>query len=179
MKMRHAVTGSTLIEVLVALLVACLGLLGMVRLSAAAIGHEKSAQLRLTGLTLARQYAEHARLNVYGFDLGAYRLALDEAPPDPPALDADADDLLAARSVAEVDRAAFVRAVALALPEGRVRVDSTPTDTARNLDVWLLWRDIAMDPNDSLDVAATQQCPQDLEDSDRKGARCMHFRVGL
>lgn len=179
MKTRRILQGATLIEVLVALLVACLGLLAMARLSAAAIGHQKSAQLQLTGLTLARQYAERARLNVYGFDLGAYSIALGEAPPQPPTLDPDADDLPAAQAVAEADRGSFLRTVARVLPEGRARVDSLPSDTARLLDIWLLWRDTAIDPANSLDAAGTQQCPQNLDAQTRQGARCMHFRVGL
>jgi len=57
--------GAGLIEVLVALLIISLGLMSMARLSATTIGFNKGAQVRLVALSLANQYAEHARLNVY------------------------------------------------------------------------------------------------------------------
>lgn len=180
MKNHPAMRGSTLIEVLVALLVACVGLLGMARLSAASIGHQKSAQLRLTGLTLANQYAERARLNVYGFDLDHYSIKLDDLSPEDPQLDADADDLTAAAAVARADRSDFLTAVAAVLPEGRARVVSRPSATARDLDIWLLWRDTPVDAANSLGTAGGHQCPQsDFDDAARNGAQCMHFRVGL
>lgn len=170
--------GSTLIEVLVAILIACVGLLAMARLSAAAISHQKSAQLRLTGLSLAQQYAERARLNVYGYDMGAYTIALGDSAPKRPILKADADDEAAARDLAQEDRAVFITQVGSALAAGRVRVDSLPSATARELDIWLLWSDTSLDDADSLG-AASQQCPDDLDDTAREGARCMHFRVSL
>ena len=176
---RRAARGSTLIEVLIALLVACIGLLAMARLSAASLSHQKSAQMRLMGQNLAQQYAEHARLNVYGFDLGAYDLGLDSAAPADAILDANATDLVAATAVAQADQRAFLQTVALVLPEGRAQVISRPSATARDLDVWLLWRDTPADAADNLSAAATRQCPQGLDDDDRRGASCMHFRVGL
>lgn len=172
------VRGSTLIEVLVAILIACIGLLAMARLSAAAISHQKSAQMRLTGLSLAQQYADRARLNVYGYDLGLYTLALADTVPSRPGLDVDANDLTAAQNLAQVDRSVFLTMVSAALPEGRVRVDSLPSATSRDLDIWLLWRDTAFDDADTLG-AADQQCPDDLSTTARNGARCMHFRVNL
>lgn len=173
-----AVRGSTLIEVLVAILIASIGLLAMARLSAAAISHQKSAQMRLTGLSLAQQYADRARLNVYGYDLGLYTLALGDTAPTRPRLDVDADELTAAQNLAQDDRSVFLSIVRTALPEGRVRVDSLPTATSRDLDIWLLWRDTALDDADTLG-AANQQCPDDLNANARNGARCMHFRVNL
>lgn len=179
MSPRHAARGSTLIEVLIALLVACVGLLAMARLSAAAIGHQKSAQLRLLGQTLVQQYAERARLNVYGFDLGAYDLALGATAPAAAPLDPDAADLAAAQAVAQADQREFLQAVASALPEGRTQAHSQPSATARDLDVWLLWRDTPVSDAQGLVPAATRQCPPGLSESDRQGASCMHFRVGL
>ena len=170
--------GSTLIEVLVAILIACVGLLAMARLSAAAIGHQKSAQLRLAGLSLAQQYAERARLNVYGYDLGGYTIGLDDVVPTRPTLNANAADETAASELAQDDRAVFMAIVNAALPDGRARVDSLPTATSRDLDVWLLWRDTALADADTLGAAA-HQCPDGLSDQVRDGARCMHLRVSL
>ncbi|HSX95346.1 MAG TPA: type IV pilus modification protein PilV [Hydrogenophaga sp.] len=173
--------GSTLIEVLIALLIACIGLLAMTRLAASALGHQKAAQMRLLGQTLAQQYAERARLNVYGFDLGGYDISLGDSAPEEPALNADATDLAAASAMAQADQREFLQAVANALPNGRAQAVARRgvATTARDLDVWLLWRDTPVDDADSLDSAARRQCPQGLKDADRRGASCMHFRVGL
>lgn len=171
--------GATLIEVLIALLVACIGLLAMARLSSAALGHQKAAQMRLLGQTLAQQYAERARLNTYGFDLAQYDLALGAAAPDEIVPDPNALDLDAAQTIAQVDRRTFLQDVATALPEGRVQAVSHRSATERALDLWLLWRDTPVDDADSLGPAAVRQCPQGLSDTDRQGASCMHFRVGL
>lgn len=179
MSARRASRGSTLIEVLIALLLACVGLLAMARLSAAAISHQKSAQVRLLGQTLAQQYAERARLNIYGFDLGAYNLALGSALPAAATLDPDAADLAAAQAVAQADQREFLQAVANVLPEGRARADSRPSATARDLDIWLLWRDTPVNGANSLGPATTWQCPQGLSETDRRGASCLFFRVGL
>lgn len=75
--------GAGLVEVLVAFLLISLATLGVVRLTANNIGIDKGTQLRLTALSLANQYAERARLNVYGFDLGLYAISPQDAvPPD-------------------------------------------------------------------------------------------------
>ena len=84
-----------------------------------------------------------------------------------------------AQAVAQADQREFLQAVASALPEGRAQARSLPSATARNLDVWLLWRDTPVSDAQGLVPAATRQCPQGLSDSDRQGASCMHFRVGL
>lgn len=177
--LRRRPRGATLIEVLVALLIACIGLLAMSRLSASALSHQKAAQLRLLGQTLSQQYAERARLNVYGFDLGAYDISLGAAADTKkPSLLVDAADLDAARAVAQLDQQEFLRAVANALPDGRAQA-TAPRDvaaTARDLDIWLLWLDTPIDDPASI---AAQQCPPNLTEADRRGARCMHFRVGL
>ncbi|MCU0943689.1 MAG: prepilin-type N-terminal cleavage/methylation domain-containing protein [Hydrogenophaga sp.] len=172
--------GAGLIEVMVALLVMSFGLLAMVRLSSNALLHQKSAQVRLVGMSLAQYYAERARLNVYGFDLGLYDIEVGHAlPSTEPAPDPDADDLTAAAAIAGADQWTFLTLVAGTLPDATVQVTTYPKDSARELDVWLLWRDTAADKADSLAAAAAHQCPADLSANDRDGRSCMHFRVGL
>jgi type IV pilus assembly protein PilV len=171
--------GASLVEVLIALLVISVGLLGMARLSAAAIGHTKSSQVRLVAQGLVQNYAERARLNVYGFDLGAYAIALNSAPPLAPALDPDADDEDGALTMAQLDRREFLQSLAAELPAARAIVVSRPTADARNMDVWVLWPDVAADAGNSLANASTDACPTALTDQDRGDDSCMHFRVSL
>jgi type IV pilus assembly protein PilV len=172
--------GTGLIEVLVAIAVMSFGLLAMARLGASALLHQKAAQMRLTGVSLAQYYAERARLNVYGFDLGGYDIAFGTRPAgSAPVLDANAADTDAARNVAAADQQAFLQLVASSLPDGAAEVVSRPSAQARELDIWLLWRDTSTDPANSLDGAARHACNKDLSESDRDGRSCMHFRVGL
>jgi type IV pilus assembly protein PilV len=176
---RRGQRGASLVEVLIALLVISLGLLGMARLGSAAIGHTKSSQVRAVAQGLAQSYAERARLNLYGFDLGAYDIALGAAIPQAQALDVDADDLPAATAVAAQDQREFLQSLGSALPAARAIVVSRPSATARDMDVWLLWPDVAIDANDSLTQASVASCPANLTAGQRAGNSCMHFRVGL
>ena len=183
---KPAQMGTSMVEILVALLVISLGLLGIAGLSAATFGYNKAAQVRLTGLNLVNDYADRARLNVYGYDLGKYAIALADVPAAS-AVTAAKDamkagetvTLTAAENVAAYDRQLFQRTVASRLPQGRAVVASNPTVNARNLDVWLLWREPTTTTGDSLFGAGQANCPSDLSDADKAIYNCMYFKVGL
>lgn len=179
--------GASMIEVLVALLIVSLGLLGIGGISAATFGYNKAAQLRLTGLSLVNDYADRARLNVYGYDLGNYAIALADAVPSSEDVE-DARGALvvneavaatAAANVAQFDRELFQRMVADRLPQGRAIVVTNPTVNARNFDVWLLWQEPQTDLGDSLFLAGQFNCPDNLSEEDQAIYSCMYFKVGL
>lgn len=176
-------SGASLIEVLVAVLVFSIGLLGMAGLASATFGYNKTAQLRMTGLTLANDYAERARMNIAGFDNDGYTLALSDSAPskfvfDNTAID-QADDTTAASNVAQSDRYEFLTEVARRLPGGEavVKVASTPSTRNRGMDLWILWQE----PNTSADVFTNNQasCPEDLSTDNKAIYSCMYFRVVL
>lgn len=135
--------GASMIEILVALLLVSFGLLGIGGLTAATFGFNKAAQVRLTGLGLVNDYADRARLNIYGYDLGHYAIKLSDAAPSDSEMDQAAADMkvdevtasTAANHVAVFDRRLFQRTVANRLPQGRAVVITNPTTEARNLDV--------------------------------------------
>ncbi|WP_171019878.1 hypothetical protein [Hydrogenophaga sp. 2FB] len=176
-----------MIEILVALLLVSFGLLGIGGLTAATFGYNKAAQLRLTGLSLVNDYADRARLNIYGYDLGQYAIALsDEAPTDDEMDEAQtgmqANEVVvstAAEKVAIFDRGLFQRTVANQLPQGRAVVITNPTAQARNLDVWLLWQEPTTTTGDSLFLAGQFNCPSNLSAADKAIYSCMYFKVGL
>jgi len=171
--------GLALIEVLVALLLVGLGLLALARLTGRSLAQQKAAQLALTAATLAQHHAEHARLNLYGFDLGGYDLGADDTRSAPSPLDPDADDRTAALAVARADREDLLTRLAQDLPDGAARAVSHADASARTLDIWLLWRDPATGPASDLDTALRRACPPDLGETARRGRRCLHWRVGL
>lgn len=166
--------GSSLIEVLVALLIISLGLISMARLSATTIGFNKGAQVRLVALSLANQYAERARLNVYGFDLGVYDIALNEIEPGVPVVNVDANDLPAATTVAQGDKREFIGQVASHLPQGLVVVKTSRAQAARDMDVWILWQDVSTEQSGGLLAAGESQCPAGVN-----GNSCFYVKVRL
>lgn len=169
--------GASMLEILVALLVISLGLLGVAGLSAATFSYNKTAQIRLTGLALVNDYADRARVNVYGYDLGDYSIALTDTvattdDPDPNQTNAQT----AAQAVAARDKADFMTAVASRLPQGKAVVVSTPSASARDMDIWLLWKEPQTGDNDTLFSASQDNCPNVSGTDDYN---CMYFKVGL
>jgi type IV pilus assembly protein PilV len=180
---RSPQSGASLIEVLVAVLLVSVGLLGIAGLSGATYGYNKNAQIRLVGMGLVNDYADRARVNVYGFDLGSYSITKGTDPGDitVPTLDPDAtDNATAAGNVALYDKADFLTAVKDRLPEGTAVVDSDISATGRGMDVWLLWKE-PQNEDDTLFTTAQENCPKSIVDDadDKKVYSCMYFKVGL
>lgn len=182
--------GSSLIEVLVAILLVSVGLLGIAGLSGATFSYNKASQLRLTGLALVNDYADRARVNVYGYDLGNYDIALSAPTPTGTpsylpnvATDTDVAAATAAANVAQFDRQDFLTAVASRLPGGDAVVVSTPTAAARDMDVWILWTEPQATAGvgfaGSLFTAAQGNCPSTLTPAEQAIYSCMYFKVDL
>ncbi len=189
--MRHSQLGASMIEVLVAILLVSVGLLGIAGLSGATFNYNKVSQMRLTGIALVNDLADRARVNVYGYDRGAYDIALSDnyggTVPDPdfnpldpadPTYNATAADSLAA---ADVDQ--FLRSVRNRLPQGDAVVMGAgagrASATSRDLDVWLLWQEPSTDAGDTLFGAGQGNCPSSLTTAERAVYSCMYFKVGL
>lgn len=179
--------GASMLEVLVALLIISFGLLGIGGISVATLGYNKAAQLRLTGLSLVNDYADRARLNVYGFDLGDYAIAIGDALPSRTEakaaledLDPDEDDpATAAQAVASADKAQFQRTVADRLPQGRVIAATSGPGSDRTLNIWLLWQEPQTALDDNLFVSGQFNCPETLTAEQQAIYSCMYFNIGL
>jgi type IV pilus assembly protein PilV len=181
------VRGYSLLEVLVALFVISIGLLGIAGLSAGTLNYNKAAQFRLTGITLVNDYADKARANVFGYDRGGYNITLGSAVTLP-TLDLDeAVAATAADAVAQYDRSLFLTTVAGRLPGGTAVVTSNPTANSRNLDIWLLWEEAkaaqkdvdGATEDDKLFTAGQKNCPSTLSADEKAKYSCMYFSVGL
>lgn len=189
-------TGFSMIEVLVSVLLVSIGLLGIAGLSGATFGYNKVAQMRLTGIALVNDFADRARINVYGYDLRNYDIALGDTfqsspvvVPDSnltldPAIEANALTLANDLAAADVDQ--FLRAVSRRLPQGDAVVISRPTGTHRDMDIWLLWQeprtgdDVNVDEGDRwLFDNAQVNCPNTLTAAQRLVYSCMYFKTGL
>jgi type IV pilus assembly protein PilV len=177
---RSAQAGYSLLEVLVAILLVSVGLLGMAGLSAATFSYNKSAQIRLIGLALVNDYADRARVNIYGFDLNEYAIADDAtAPTSAPTATADAsevDEKTAAKAVAADDKNQFMYMVSQRLPSGKAVVETTRSVKERSMDVYLMWKEPQAASGDTLLTAVQGNCPGGEND---KGYSCIKFEVGL
>jgi type IV pilus assembly protein PilV len=182
--------GASMIEVLVSILLVSVGLLGIAGLSGATFSYNKASQMRLTGIALANDLADRARVNVYGYDLGAYDIDLSDTPASTPVtvpdanLDLDpsilADATTAANGLAAADVDQFLRNVSNRLPQGRAVVVSRPGATTRDLDVWLLWQEAATDRGGvEIFDAGKPNCPSTLTSDEQDIYSCMYFKVGL
>lgn len=177
----NRMVGSTLVEVLVALLIISLGLLGIGGLAASTFSFNKTAQLRLTGTALVNDFADRARLNVFGYDLGGYNVAYGDAVPAMLPFNIDeADDATAAALVASNDRSDFMQTVAGRLPQGQVVVATAPAAN-RSMDIWLVWQEPEADAGPALSLfeAGQRNCPEDLPAAVTSLASCMYFKINL
>lgn len=185
----HRQSGFSLIEVLVSILLISVGLLGIAGLSGATFGYNKVSQLRLTGISLVNDFADRARVNVYGFDLGGYSVTLNATPASnpvtvsssnlslDPSIAANAKVLANDLAAADVDQ--FLRSVAARLPQGRAVVVSRPAVTTRDMDIWLLWQEPQTTAGDTLFGAGQGNCPNNLSAANQAIYSCMYFKVAL
>lgn len=83
---RRSIRGFTLLEVLIALLIFSLGLLGMAGLLTVSVKTNHSAYLRTQAFLLAQDMADRMRANGAGLWANAYTLNAISTPPATPAL---------------------------------------------------------------------------------------------
>jgi type IV pilus assembly protein PilV len=185
-----------MIEVLVSILLVSVGLLGIAGLSGATFGFNKAAQMRLTGVALVNDFTDRARINVFGYDMRNYDIALtDDAQTIPvavpnlnlsldPSNEANASAVATALAASDVDR--FLRTVRSSLPQGDAVVISRPDPVRRDLDIWLLWIEPQTGNDEDTDKGelrlfnrAQVNCPNTLTAAQQRIYSCMYFKTGL
>jgi type IV pilus assembly protein PilV len=170
--------GSSLLEVMIAVLILSFGLLGLGGLAAAAQRYAKMAQFQSVGTLMAADLGERMRGNIDGFRQGSYVRAnaySTEAVELPSCTNSTACTVA---EMAALDMAEWVGELQKRLPGGdaHVKLDAA---NALATDIWILW----MDPQASdLSVAASTDCPAaalaGLAD-DAPRPRCMYYRISL
>lgn len=188
---RHLARGTSLIEVLVALLVMTLGLLAMISLHTASVRYHKMAEFRSVATQLAEDFGDRMRANLTGVRNGNYVVATpwvaeQAAVPDPgipcAALGTCAANATAAQ-VAASDIAQWTNNAVGILPGVGVHA-VRPAGAAANsmvMDVWITWLDPGEDATEAaanLSLQGAYVCPATLGQVPAE-LRCLRYRFTL
>jgi len=178
---RKRVGGASLIEVLVSVLLASIGLLALSGANVVSIRYSKMSQYRGTATMLAADLAERMRSNQAG--LASYAVADDfAAQATPPTVSTACETYSSpctSATLAAYDLANWKILVRAQLPEGSVYV--TPSTAVLAADVWVAWRDpaVAAPSENTTDARSTtgKECPSNF--SSDQSVRCSYFRINI
>lgn len=178
--LRFHIKGVSLIEVLIAIVVASIGLLALAGVNTAAIRYTKMSQYRGTATLLANDIGERIRANRLG--AGSYVVGTDFSTqatlPSAPAKLCDSYGggvPCTAAEVATADLYTWQLRVREQLPNGSVFIAYQNVQNA--YDVWLVWRDPAVASDDV--VSTGSECPGALTVAADPSVRCSYFRINV
>ena len=179
-------SGVSLIEVLVAMLIASLGILSMIAMQINATKYTKTSEVRTMGTLLVGDLTDRMRANKAGFLADGYfinpetKYPADGVVAEPSALTTcnTAASKCDVAQLAAQDLADWQRSVFFALPGGSARISKPDLTGSENAaDIWLIWAPPQGDA--SFDNNATE-CPKDaMPDKATVTPRCLHFRVNI
>jgi type IV pilus assembly protein PilV len=130
-------SGFTLLEVMIAVLVLGIGLLGLAHLQITTLKHNQSAEFRSKASVMAAGMLDRMRANQVAAQNGNYALAVDADPP------ADLN------SIANADIAEWMAQLAATLPQGRGAISCNAYDPAAAFicDITVSWAEVQEDDN--------------------------------
>lgn len=172
--------GSSLLEVLVSIVIASIGLLGLAGINAAAVRYGKLSQYRAIATLLASDITERMRVNsLNATALASYQFTTDYAgqqgaiaavSPNCESLASSCD----AAQMATADLVAWRRSVKSSLEGGSVRLVRDATTGA--FDLWIIWTDAG---NEHIRSGGDdKECPSGLNlTAANSNVRCMYFRL--
>ena len=172
--------GVSLIEVLVSIVIAAIGLLALAGVNATSVKYTKLSQYRGTATLLATDIGERMRANKMGASQYAFNttnFAAQAATPAAPGV--LCDTTLANCSPAQLaafDLYQWRLLVRSQLPSGSIVINFQLAQLA--LDVWVVWRDPAVATDDEHSTAVNE-CPASLGVAADTSVRCSYFRVNL
>lgn len=175
---RRKFQGVSLIEVLVSIVIASIGLLALAGINASSIRYTKMSQYRGTATQLASDIAERMRANKAGlvsYDLQSSFADQGTLPGPAAKLCNSYGDICSAAEMAAYDLQTWRVVVRDQLPEGSIFIAHQNVQAAA--DVWVVWRDPAV-ADDDLAVAAAE-CPGALGVGADPSVRCSYFRINL
>jgi type IV pilus assembly protein PilV len=179
-------SGASLIEILVSIVIASIGLLALAGVNASSVRYAKLTQYRATASQLATDLGERLRANKSGFVAGNYTYAttfavqnssVNSTPTN--VCDSTASPCTAAE-LAAADLWQWRKTVADNLPQGAVFLltDNAGGASPVGADLWVVWLDPSVSNADDRPASAAE-CPDGLQRSGNTAIRCMYFRVNL
>lgn len=179
---RGRVRGVSLIEVLVSIVVASIGLLALAAVNAAAMRYSKMTQYRAVATQMASDIADRMRANkgtaAGGFAAGSYDLTASFSAQSTLVSNPtqQCTTTCTAAQIAALDLAQWRISLREQLPEGSAYVAKQIGQLAA--DVWVVWRDPSV-ANIDEGPAAAAECPDGLGRGDDMSIRCSYFRINL
>jgi len=191
---RRKTKGASLLEVLVSIVIASIGLLALAGVNAASVRYTKMSQYRAVATQLANDMGERMRANkgvpassgppvvvATGFFAGNYDFTTEFADQAtkatlPVQLCNTAASSCTPAEIAALDVAQWRILVRDQLPEGSVYM--IRQDGAVAMDLWVVWRDPAVAETADSPALATE-CPDGLSRGSDLSIRCSYFRINL
>lgn len=182
--------GTSLIEVLVAVLILTIGLLSMVALHAASMRYGKMAEFKTTAAQLGEDLADRMRGNLAGVRSGAYvrvdKWSADlgaQAVPDVPtctATDGSCEAILGT-AVAKRDLAEWINQAYPNLPGLGLYATQAGGAGSMVMDVWIAWLEPTAATTDAAGedlINSAYACPAGMVGTNTQ-VRCMRFSFTL
>jgi type IV pilus assembly protein PilV len=176
---RGQARGVSLIEVLVSIVIATVGLLALAGVNASSVRYTKMSQYRGTSTQLATDLGERIRANKAGaanYSLITSFTGQAAAPTAPGTLCNTYSVTCNAAQLAAYDLYNWRLVVRSQLPEGSAYILYQNVQSAA--DVWVVWRDPAVANNDETPTSASE-CPAALSVAATPSVRCSYFRINL
>ncbi len=174
----HHQTGTSLIEVLVAILLLSFGMLSLGVMLSFAVQMPKLSGYRATATNIAANHIERIRANPGGFRNDAYRLPLsyDGTSKEMELSDCSYPACTEA-TLATMDNAAAKRTVRIGLPSGGMLVtcDTSPCGNNSYGNLWVIWQEPST--RAALDPTASDNCPDQVTKAyTSPKPRCLYVR---
>ncbi len=183
-----------MIEVLVSVVIASIGLLALAGVNAASMRYTKMSQYRAIATQLANDMGERIRANkgmpasagppvvvATGYFAGDYDYTAEFADQAtaatlPSQLCNTAANNCTPAEIAALDLAQWRILVRDQLPEGSAYLSADANSVA--MDLWVVWRDPAVANTDDA-PALVSECPDGLTTNSDASIRCSYFRINL
>lgn len=174
--------GATLIEVLVSIVIASIGLLALAGINAASVRYSKLSQYRSVAALMAQDISERIRANntdanvttLYAVETAFSAQASLGSAPVKTCL--DTADTCTSNEMATADLFYWRQAVRNNLPDGSVFLQSDAV-VPKAMNLWIVWRDANLGAEDEFTSLTSKDCPTDLGVSSDKSVRCIFFRI--
>lgn len=171
-------SGSSLIEVLVAVLILSFGMLSLGGMLAYAVQMPKLAALRATATNLAASHIERMRANITGFQNGSYDEGLSyNGTSTQVALNNCTYPSCTATSLATMDKAATLSALRRELPAGGLRMERDAAAGPTDGNLWIIWQEPTTFA--SISALSSDNCPAALALFTNPRPRCLYVRFKL